>query len=87
VELSGSTPNAFGVVAGGPAGNSLNTVSCRIISIFISASCRDVQAGSLRSPDHGRGGGVGRTLGVVCGLGVGVGLGVIVGVAVGVGGW
>src|SRR6266700_3955588 len=50
----------------------------------ISASCRDVQAGSLRSPDHGRGGGVGRTLGVACGLAVGVGLGVVVVVAVGV---
>jgi hypothetical protein len=33
---------------------------------------------------YGRGGGVGRPLGVPCGLGVGVGLGVVVGVGVGV---
>ena len=56
----------------------------------LSASCRDLQASSLRSPESprslhvGRGAGVGRDLGVTLGLAVGVGLGVIVGVAVAV---
>src|ERR1043166_4937404 len=70
-----------------PAGNIFHGTNSMAMLLPVSASCRDPQAGSPRCPDRrnsqaGRGGGVGRTLGVMPDLGVGVGLTVAVGVAV-----
>jgi hypothetical protein len=81
------------------AGNIFGSVISDDSNFPSSASCRDLQASSLRSPESfprlcpndcfplqglGRGAGVGRDLGVTLGLAVGVGLAVAVGVVVGV---